>query len=139
MILSFNIFNVPGFLILIDLFVFILQEGEAGQQMPDLERPVQAVSKAVANLARVGREMVNTTDDTILKQDMPIAITKVENASNLLEEASNLSKGDPYSKVARTKLIEGSRWILQGTSGVLLCFDESEVSFKYRKCSSYPS
>ena len=96
--------------------------------MPDLEKPVQAVSKAVANLARVGREMVNTTDDTILKQDMPIAITKVENASNLLEEASNLSKGDPYSKIARTKLIEGSRWILQGTSGVLLCFDESEVS-----------
>ena len=98
--------------------------------MPDLEKPVQAVSKAVANLARVGREMVNTTDDTILKQDMPIAITKVENASNLLEEASNLSKGDPYSKIARTKLIEGSRWILQGTSGVLLCFDESEVSIK---------
>ena len=53
---------------------------------------------------------------------------QVENASSLLEEASNLSKGDPYSKVARTKLIEGSRWILQGTSGVLLCFDESEVS-----------
>ena len=54
------------------------QEGEAGQQMPDLERPVQAVSKAVANLARVGREMVTTTDDTILKQDMPVAITKVK-------------------------------------------------------------
>ena len=45
--------------------------------MPDLSRPVQAVSKAVANLARVGREMVTTTDDTILKQDMPLAITKV--------------------------------------------------------------
>ena len=45
--------------------------------MPDLAKPVLAVSKAVANLARVGREMVNTTDDSILKQDMPVAITKV--------------------------------------------------------------
>jgi hypothetical protein len=32
---------------------------------------------------------------------MPIAINKVENASTLLEEASNLSKADPYSKMAR--------------------------------------
>ena len=45
----------------------------------------------------------------------------------MLEEASNISRDDPYSKMARTKLIEGSRWILQGTSSVLLCFDESEV------------
>ena len=52
---------------------------------------------------------------------------QVENASSLLEEASNISREDPYSKMARTKLIEGSRWILQGTSSVLLCFDESEV------------
>jgi hypothetical protein len=36
-----------------------------------------------------------------LFQDMPIAINKVENASTLLEEASNLSKADPYSKMAR--------------------------------------
>jgi len=114
--------------------VIIHEEGEAGHQMPDLERPVMAVSKAVANLAKVGREMVTSTEDTILKQDMPLAINKVENASSLLEEASNLSRGDPYSKVARTKLIEGSRWILQGTSGVLLCFDESEVRKIIRDC-----
>ena len=93
--------------------VIIHEEGEAGHEMPDLERPVQAVSKAVANLAKVGREMVHTTEDSILKQDMPTAITKVENAATLLEDASNLSKTDPYSKTARTKLIEGSRWILQ--------------------------
>ena len=64
-------------------FLTTFQEGEAGQQMPDLERPVQAVSKAVANLARVGREMVTTTDDTILKQDMPVAITKVKYDLNM--------------------------------------------------------
>ncbi|XP_023329663.1 vinculin isoform X4 [Eurytemora carolleeae] len=102
--------------------------------MPDLERPVQAVSKAVANLAKVGREMVFSTDDSILQQDMPLAITKVENASSLLEEASNISRDDPYSKMARTKLIEGSRWILQGTSSVLLCFDESEVRKIIKDC-----
>jgi len=114
--------------------VIIHEEGEAGHEMPDLERPVLAVSKAVANLAKVGREMVTTTEDSILKQDMPIAINKVENAASLLEDASNLSKADPYSKTARTKLIEGSRWILQGTSGVLLCFDESEVRKIIREC-----
>eukprot|EP00092_Neocalanus_flemingeri_P011035 GFUD01011880.1.p1 GENE.GFUD01011880.1~~GFUD01011880.1.p1 ORF type:complete len:1019 (-),score=248.98 GFUD01011880.1:807-3710(-) len=114
--------------------VIIHEEGEAGHEMPDLERPVLAVSKAVANLAKVGREMVTTTEDSILKQDMPIAINKVENAASLLEDASNLSKADPYSKNARTKLIEGSRWILQGTSGVLLCFDESEVRKIIREC-----
>jgi len=31
----------------------------------------------VANLAKVGREMVFSTDDSILQQDMPLAITKV--------------------------------------------------------------
>jgi len=114
--------------------VIIHEEGEAGHSMPDLERPVQAVSKAVANLAKVGREMVNSTEDTILRQDMPTAINKVENAANLLEDASSISKSDPFSKTARTKLIEGSRWILQGTSSVLLCFDESEVRKIIREC-----
>jgi hypothetical protein len=40
---------------------------------------------------------------------------------------TDLKQIDPYSKPARTKLIEGSRWILQGTSNVLMVFDESEV------------
>ena len=31
----------------------------------------------MANLAKVGREMVFSTDDSILQQDMPLAITKV--------------------------------------------------------------
>ena len=72
--------------------------------------------------------MISSTDDVILQQDMPQALSKVELAAKLLEEASSLSKLDPMSKLARSKLIEGSRWILQGTSNVLLVFDESEVS-----------
>ena len=58
--------------------------------------------------------MVQTTDDSILQQDMPPALHKVENAAKLLEEAAKLSQIDPLSSTARQKLIEGSRWILQG-------------------------
>ena len=58
--------------------------------------------------------MVQSTDDSILKQDMPSALHKVENAAKLLEEAATLSQIDPLSSTARQKLIEGSRWILQG-------------------------
>ena len=39
--------------------MIIHEEGEAGHDMPDLERPVQAVSKAVENLVKVGS--VSTT------------------------------------------------------------------------------
>ena len=71
--------------------------------------------------------MTTTTDDSILRQDMPQALHKVNGAAKLLEEAAKLSRVDPYSKPARGKLIEGSRLILQGTSNVMMVFDESEV------------
>ncbi|KAL0277140.1 UNVERIFIED_CONTAM: hypothetical protein PYX00_004521 [Menopon gallinae] len=114
--------------------VILHEEAEDGNAMPDLERPVQAVSRAVANLVRVGRETINSSDDAILKQDMPAALHRVEGASRLLEEASAMLKVDPYSSPARKKLIEGSRGILQGTSALLLCFDESEVRKIIREC-----
>ena len=38
------------------------------------------------------------------------------------------------AKIDRKKLIEGSRGILQGTSSLLLCFDESEVRKIIREC-----
>lgn len=110
------------------------EEAEDGNAMPDLSRPVQAVSIAVTNLVRVGRETINSSDDVILKQDMPSALIRVETASQLLEEASSLLHADPYSGPARRKLIEGSRGILQGTSHLLLCFDESEVRKMVREC-----
>ena len=102
--------------------------------MPDLSRPVQAVSLAVTNLVKVGRETIHNSDDEILKQDMPSALTRVENASQLLEEASGMLRMDPFSGPARKKLIEGSRGILQGTSSLLLYFDESEVRKIIREC-----
>jgi vinculin len=114
--------------------VILHEEAEDGNAMPDLSRPVQGVSIAVTNLVKVGRETINSSDDEILKQDMPSSLMRVENASQLLEEASELLKRDPYSVPARRKLIEGSRGILQGTSSLLLCFDESEVRKIIREC-----
>ncbi|XP_059099435.1 vinculin-like isoform X3 [Tigriopus californicus] len=130
-----DLVDVFGFLIgAVSRLVIIHEEGEAGHEMPDLERPVFAVSKAVTNLVKVGREMSTSTDDLILKQDMPQALNKVDEAARLLVEAAKLSKIDPLSKPARMKLIEGSRWILQGTSNVLLVFDESEVRKIVQDC-----
>ncbi|XP_023288083.1 vinculin isoform X9 [Orussus abietinus] len=114
--------------------VILHEEAEDGNAMPDLGRPVQAVSMAVANLVKVGKETINSSDDALLKQDMPSALQRVEGASRLLEEASDMLKQDPYSGPARKKLIEGSRGILQGTSSLLLCFDESEVRKIIREC-----
>ncbi|KAL0120713.1 hypothetical protein PUN28_008407 [Cardiocondyla obscurior] len=114
--------------------VILHEEAEDGNAMPDLGRPVQAVSMAVTNLVKVGKETINSSDDALLKQDMPAALQRVEGASRLLEEASAMLKEDPYSGPARKKLIEGSRGILQGTSSLLLCFDESEVRKIIREC-----
>ena len=41
--------------------IILHEEGEDGNAMPDLERPVQAVSKAVANLVRVGNDTINSS------------------------------------------------------------------------------
>ncbi|XP_074603743.1 vinculin [Brevipalpus obovatus] len=114
--------------------VILHEDAEDGSAMPDLEKPVQAVSKAVANLIKVGRETINSSDDQILRQDMPVSLQRVERASKLLEEASAMFKADPFSIPARKKLIEGARGILQGTSSLLLCFDESEVRKIIKTC-----
>ena len=95
--------------------------------MPDLSVPVSAVSRAVTNLVKVGKETINSSDDIILRQDMPVSLRRVENASKLLEDACIVFRDDPFSQQGRIKLIEGARGILGGTSSLLLCFDESEV------------
>lgn len=102
--------------------------------MPDLSKPVQAVSRAVENLAKVGKETINKSEDEILRADLPTALNRVERASSLLEEAAMMLRTDPYSQQARQLLIEGSRGILQGTSSLLLCFDESEVRKLIKTC-----
>ncbi|XP_019871849.2 vinculin isoform X8 [Aethina tumida] len=114
--------------------VILHEDAEDGVPMPDLATPVSSVRHAVHNLVQVGRETIGRSRDPILKQDMPSTLSRVENASQLLQEASQLLKQDPYSKPARTKLIEGSGGILQATSALLLCFDESEVRKIIQEC-----
>lgn len=114
--------------------VILHEEAEDGNAMPDLTRPVGAVSRAVDNLIKVGYDMCHSSDDRILQEDMPPALQRVEASSRLLEDACHTLKADPYSGVARKKLIEGARGILQGTSALLLCFDESEVRKIIRGC-----
>ncbi|KAH9513752.1 hypothetical protein Btru_042006, partial [Bulinus truncatus] len=84
----------------------------------------------------VGYDTINSSEDQILKQDMPPALRRVEDSSLFLLEASDMLRLDPYSGPARKKLIEGSRGILQGTSSLLLAFDESEVRKIIRVCKS---
>lgn len=50
---------------------------------------------------QVGKETIHSSDDAILKQDMPASLHRVEGAARLLEEASSMLKADPYSGPAR--------------------------------------
>lgn len=97
------------FLLQVSRLVILHEEAEDGNAMPDLTLPVDAVSRAVANLVKVGRETINSSDDQILRQEMPGSLQRVNGASKLLEEACSMLKADPYSQPARKKLIEGAR------------------------------
>lgn len=115
--------------------VIMHEEGEVdGKAIPDLSAPVLAVQAAVSNLVRVGKETVQTTEDAIMRRDMPPAFIKVENACTKLVQAAQMLKADPYSVPARDYLIDGSRGILSGTSDLLLTFDEAEVRKIIRVC-----
>ena len=70
--------------------------------------------------SQVGYETINNSEDKILKQDMPPALNRVEEASVLLLQASQMLRQDPYSAPARKKLIEGSR----GTLNVYVFYPE---------------
>lgn len=83
---------------------------------------------------QVGYDTCNSSDDPVLKQEMPPALQRVEVSSRTLEDACQMLQPDPYSGPARKKLIDGSRGILAGTSALLLCFDESEVRKIIRVC-----
>uniref|UniRef100_A0A8C5C2G8 Vinculin n=1 Tax=Gadus morhua TaxID=8049 RepID=A0A8C5C2G8_GADMO len=82
----------------------------------------------------VGKETVQTTEDQLMKRDMPPAFIKVESSCSQLVKAAQMLKADPYSVQARDYLIDGSRGILSGTSDLLLSFDEAEVRRIIRVC-----
>ena len=45
--------------------------------MPDLERPVHAVSQAVTNLVRVGKDTITSSQDSKLKNEMPKSLNVI--------------------------------------------------------------
>lgn len=118
----------------VSTLVILHEEAEDGKAMPDLAMPVQAVGTAVQNLVKVGKDTAASSKDQILKQEMPLAFKRVEESSILLVEASQLLRKDPFSSVARKKLIDGARGILSGTSALLLTFDEAEVRKILKVC-----
>lgn len=77
--------------------------------------------------SKVAYETINTSNDLILKKEMPPALKRVEDACVSLQEATKLLKVDPKSATGKMRLIDGERGILQGVSAILLTFDESEV------------
>jgi len=107
--------------------VVLHEKGEDGAAMPNLQNQIKAVNSAVTNLALVGNQQVETSRDEVLKLDTPPALQKLTASSHLLVESTEVLTADPYSKDGREKLISGARGILQGTSDVLLIFDEAEV------------
>jgi hypothetical protein len=102
--------------------------------MPDLSLPVQVVKKASDNLIRVGYETCATSQDEILRQEMPKALKQVEDACEYLQQAAYELKMEPKSMSGKRSLIAGERGILQGVSAILLTFDESEVRKIVRTC-----
>ena len=61
----------------------------------------KCVISSGCGLFQVGRETINSSDDPLLRQDMPASLTRVDDASKQLEDASHLLKQDPYSQPAR--------------------------------------
>jgi len=104
--------------------------------MPNIANQINAVNAAVNNLAKVGNQQCQTTKDIILKLDTPPTLEKLVQASTMLVDSTDLFTSDSYSKIGRAKLIAGARGILQGTSDILLIFDEAEVRRIIKICKN---
>ncbi|XP_071956457.1 vinculin-like isoform X3 [Antedon mediterranea] len=118
----------------ISQLVILHEQAEDGAAMPDLTLPVSAVANAVNNLVQVGRQTGESSTDKVLKEEMPFALDKVENASISLIRAAKALLEDPLSRSARDTLINGARGILSGTSALLLSLDQAEVRKIIRIC-----
>eukprot|EP00794_Sanderia_malayensis_P016841 gene16841-18540_t len=116
--------------------VILHEKSESGLPIPDLSGPIMAVGQAVQNLTLIGRQTLQGSKDKTLKQEMPVALQRVEESAMFLMEASGLLKKDPLSIDARKKLINGARGILSGTSTLLLTFDDAEVRKILKACKS---
>ena len=87
--------------------VILHEEGQDGNALPPLDKPVSVVQIAVGNLVRVGSETVDETPDLLLKRDMPPALEMVQAASDSLGAAAQYIAADPFSVQGREVLIKG--------------------------------
>ncbi len=91
--------------------LIILHEESAvdGNLMPDLSKSVQVVKTAVDNLVKVGHETCSTSNDDLLRTDMPQALERVNHASTLLIDAAHILKSESSSTKGQQMLIQGAR------------------------------
>ena len=102
--------------------IILHEQSEDGQAMPNLTRPVDVVRVAVGNLVRIGHETIACSEDKDLREDLPPALQRVEEASTVfLCEAAKIFCADPYSAVARRRLIDGCRGQLAVHSRACTC------------------
>ncbi len=119
----------------ISKLVILHEEADDGNEMPDLSLAVQIVKQAADNLIKVGYETTENSEDSTLKNEIPTALNRVEEACISLQEAAVILKVQPKSPIGKRNLIAGERGILQGVSAILLTFDESEVRKIVRVCN----
>jgi len=60
---------------------------------------------------KVGYETCETTNDSILREEMPSALKQVQKACELLEESVCTLKDNPRSSIGKRNLIDGERGI----------------------------
>lgn len=107
--------------------LIILDESDNGVGKPDHMGPcAQAVMKAAENLIKIGKERANNSPDQDYQRQMMSACEILDLASSGLYIASQ-RLDDDASKEIRTKVINASKDVLQGTMKVLLVSDDAEV------------
>lgn len=100
----------------------------------NLSDNVRNVAAAVNNLVLAGKDTVEKSNDKIFKREMPPTFIRVEESSNQLVDATKRLTEDVKSKEGQGLLISGARGILNGTSALLLTFDDHEVRKILAKC-----
>ena len=124
-------------LIQVSRLVILHEEAERnGGVIADLSLHVDGVQSAVENLMKVGYETVQSSEDQILRQDMPAMLRRVQEACDQLVDAAAILKDEPTSSEGRQLLITGSRGILRATSLLLITFDDFEVRKLVKQCKA---
>lgn len=114
--------------------MILYEEAQGGRVTGDLSTLLEAVGAAVQNLVQVGKSMLQSSKDEILKKEMPPAIAQVENSATDLSEAGKGLKLTPQSTEHQKMLLNGCRGLLNGVADMLVSYDESEVRKIVKSC-----